>query len=217
MDINLINNASPSHKFTLLLIVLFLLSACSEENSNEPEVLQSENLSCLTESNIIIDDSSDEISNVVSSEEISYFGDGMDGEFYLASGEVFNLEEKSYNYSNVYLEADSILSATDQVKEGVDSIQINSVGSCNILGDINLVGYRGTLIINCYSQINLGGAVNVPNGSLSIITSTVEITNPDQLLNLGSGATLGDSITITDGMANIITAPIIDSSLNICS
>ncbi len=102
---------------------------------------------------------------------VSGFGSGVDGEFYLSSGETFLLEEREYNFTNVNLDSGSFLGITNESINGIGVVKINSLGVCNIFGDIDTSGYGGEIAINCYSGITIGGRLTHPDGSIALVTA----------------------------------------------
>ncbi len=55
------------------------------------------------------------------------FGNGSDGEFYLANYDAFQLVEKEYNFTNVNLDQGSLLTIADDLSGSEGTIQINSL------------------------------------------------------------------------------------------
>lgn len=178
------------------VIVLTLILACSEKD----EETSDESLTCKP------------LDSAVQKKfefEDPDFGDGTDGELYLASGETLFLEERVYNFNNVYLEVDATLEASDLVTNESGTIRINALGGCEFFGNIKLQHYNGVLEINCYSHISLGGVVDVPNGEVSITTSSETLTSADDLTALEAGSTIGGSISIDDEFVITGTSTII--------
>ncbi|WP_185234239.1 hypothetical protein [Teredinibacter franksiae] len=97
------------------------------------------------------------------------YGDGSDGELYLAHGDIFELEEKIYNFVNINLDQGSLMTISDEIFEGDGSIQINSLGVCNLLGEIDNSDYRGSLTINCYGDFFWASTYRGPPGSSTVI------------------------------------------------
>ncbi len=140
------------------------MTGCLDDNSHSTNSQANNDENCPTTSLI---------SQRTSTSTTLDFGDGSDGEFYLAEDEVFLLDEKTYNFSNVYTELDSILTASDQAKGGTEKIVINSVGNCDFFGNIILTDYNGTFEINCNGTINLGGTITASTGSINLENSEV--------------------------------------------
>lgn len=114
------------------------------------------------------------------------FGSGVDGEFYLSYGETFYLEEGEYNFTNVNLDSGSLLGVANGSIDGTGIIQINSLGICNIFGDIDISGYSGGIALNCYSGITIGGVLTHPDGDLTLTTAdTIDISGGE--LNVREG------------------------------
>jgi len=137
------------------------------------------------------------------------FGDGSDGEFYLPYGEIFYLEEKEYNFTNVNLDEGALLGIADELINGAGIIHINSLGICNIFGDIDISGYNGGLVLNCYSGITIGGALTHPDGEVTLSTyDTSQVNRTEEGLEstLSSG-----SINISGGELNVRDGGIIVS------
>lgn len=172
-------------KLIFIVIATHFISACSENNNNETnesETVQSDTPSCQTASLSMPFSTTPE------------FGDGSDGELYLASGEVFFLEARSYNFSNIYTEVDSVLTATDETMESGGIIQINAAGNCELYGRIALANYSGSVELNCGGQINSLGAIDVSSGSIAISTISPESTVSDTSNpNTASGAIISSS------------------------
>ncbi len=101
---------------------------------------------------------------------IEKIGTDSDGELYLAAGETLFLDERAYNFTNIYLESDSIIKVSEVAKNGLGKIQINSLGSCEFYGDIKLENYRGMLEISCFNIV-VGGEISTPVGSMNISVS----------------------------------------------
>jgi hypothetical protein len=99
-----------------------------------------------------------------------FFGDGSDGELYRANGETLELEETTYQFTNVNLDAGSLVTIRNALSGASGEIRVNSLGVCNLLGDINLSGYEGLLTLNCYSGITIAGNISHPDGSLAFNT-----------------------------------------------
>jgi len=128
------------------------------------------------------------------------FGDGSDGELYLAFGEELALEEKTYNFTNVNLDQGSVLTIVGASSEGTGEIRINSLGVCNLLGDINLPDYLGALSLNCYSSIVVQGSINLSNGSLSLATY-------DSSIASGGASGSGSGSSVSTGSIDLSGAP----------
>jgi hypothetical protein len=196
-------------KSIFIVIATHLIIACSENSDNETdksEIAQSDTPSCQT-----ADLSS--LSMLLST--TPDFGDGSDGELYLAAGEVFVLEARSYNFSNIYTEADSVLTASDETIESGGIIQINAVGNCELYGKIALAGYKGSVELNCYGQIDLSGDIDISGSSMTISTSDESIS----LESTGSGAeiysiNIGSGSTIVPDTADSTAGSITDSAFN---
>ncbi len=134
------------------------------------------------------------------------FGDGSDGELYLAYDDVFLLEEKEYNFTNVNLDQGSLLMMVGELSEGEGIIQINSLGVCNLLGDVDISNYRGTFILNC-SSIILEGSYNHSSGN------TV-LTTPDSILISDETSTNISESTMSTGSIDISSAELSTVSVN---
>jgi hypothetical protein len=126
---------------------------------------------------------------------VTDFGDGSDGEFYLANADAFYLQEKTYNFSNVNLEAGSRLTLSDAAAAGDGTIQINSLGACNLLGELDFGGYQGSLIINCSAGLVIADQIKFPDGNTSLNTA-------DSSLSANGGSS--ELIVVTDGGPNMV-------------
>ncbi len=139
------------------------------------------------------------------------YGDGTEGELYLSKDQQFLLEAKAYSFLNIYAEEGSELSLTNIATSQDSVIELNSIGSCDFHGDIILPEYTGTLIINCYSQINLSGNIDLSKGKLILKTPTMNIINPSDSTNLqddfpnDNSVTLGEAVTITTSPSTTLT------------
>ncbi|MBL4796797.1 MAG: hypothetical protein JKY50_05255 [Oleispira sp.] len=87
---------------------------------------------------------------------VQEFNDGSDGDFYLATGETFTLEERIYNFNNIYLENNSNVEISEQANKDTAVIKINALGSCEFYGNLNFEGYEGTVEIRCDGQSHIG-------------------------------------------------------------
>ncbi len=134
------------------------------------------------------------------------FGDGSDGELYLAYDDVFLLEENEYNFTNVNLDQGSLLTIVGELSESDGTIQINSLGVCNLLGDVDISNYRGTFILNCNSIV-LEGSYNHPSGN------TV-LTTPGSILFSDETSTNVTESTISTGSIDISAVELSTVSLN---
>ncbi|NRB40012.1 MAG: hypothetical protein HRU20_16345 [Pseudomonadales bacterium] len=178
-------NSSFTKIFSTYIVSTLLLIACSDDrDSNSAKDQAAE----CTENNTL--------NRKVIRSTVSGFGDGTDGEFYLDVGEEFLLEEKIYNFTNVYTNKGSSirLKNTSQNKDAI--IEINSVGNCEFLGDIILPQFLGTLRLKCYSVISFNGNIDVSNGDLEIETPSIVIITPDELTKVYRGSTISNSVVI---------------------
>jgi len=184
-------SASP-YKLAIILS-LGLMTGCLEDSSHSENSRANNEETCPT-------------TNLISQRTSTtrHFGDGSDGEFYLAEDETFLLDEETYNFSNVYTELDSILAASNQAKDGTGKIVINSVGNCEFFGNIILADYNGTLEINCYSTLNLWGTINL-GGTVVASTGSISLENSEVIA--GEEFEFGsDSIIFSDISSAVISS-----------
>jgi hypothetical protein len=111
----------------------------------------------------------------ISYQSTSDFGDGSDGELYLAHGDVFYLQEQVYNFTNVNLDAGSRLLLSDAAATGSGVIEINSLGACNLYGLIDIAGYQGALSINCSTIVINMDNFTPPAGDTSLNTADANL------------------------------------------
>jgi hypothetical protein len=90
---------------------------------------------------------------------VQEFNNGSDGDFYLASGEVGFLEDREYNFNNIYLESNSTIKISEQANTDSAFIKIHALGSCDFYGNLNFEGYEGTVEIRCDGQMTFGAAL----------------------------------------------------------
>lgn len=186
-------------KSTVLVLAIGVLLGCSGQDKKEglAEPSGSEpGENCLAKTHSI---SAAEVS-------LNYnYGDGSDGEFYLRHGEIFYLEEKTYNFTNVNLEEGSLLTIASGWIDGTGIIQINSLGICNFWGNIEASGYGGKITINCSGDSSLAAVVSHPDGNVTLSTGdTAQRDGAEGNSVIEFGATLSRaSIDITGGELNV--------------
>ncbi|MFT7559480.1 MAG: hypothetical protein ACI93R_001391 [Flavobacteriales bacterium] len=183
-----------------VIFALGIISGCSGDSNNANKA-QSED---------------DEICQVIksaapkTSSTIDYFGDGSDGELYLGENEVFLLDERNYNFDNIYVEVNSILETSDQARDGVGKIVINSRGDCEFYGDFILEDYKGLLEINCYGTTIVASLISVPLGSVSFShmgeIDTTDTSTQENSVVIGSTLTLSGSIPAPQATSIIVSS-----------
>ncbi len=131
------------------------------------------------------------------------FGDGSDGEFYLAHGDLFQLQERTYNFTNVNLDQGSLLTIASELSGSSGTIRINSLGVCNFLGDVELSGYRGSFFLNCNSSLTVGATFHV-GGNLILSTSEAALISEESTTNI-SEVTLSSAGSIDISGAELLT------------
>ena len=188
---------------SMVIATLFII-ACSENSdneANESETAQSDIPSCQTRNlRMPLSTAPD-------------FGDGSDGELYLASGEVFFLEARSYNFSNIYTEADSVLTVLEDTMESGGGIQINAVGNCELYGELAFANSKGPVELNCGGQINLSGDIDISGNSITISTISPESTGSETSNPNTASGTIISSSNIDSGLSSgpsTVDATIID-------
>lgn len=142
------------------------------------------------------------------------FGDGSDGEFYLASEESFQLEEKTYNFTNVNLDQGSLLTVVNGLSVGMGLIQINSLGVCNLLGDVDLVDYSGEFVLNCGSDIMMSGTYTHLNGNTTLSASDSLLNSEETSTNITSSTISSDSIDISGAELSTISVNVQEGAVN---
>ncbi|MFT5103883.1 MAG: hypothetical protein ACI86C_001543 [Candidatus Latescibacterota bacterium] len=137
------------------------------------------------------------------------FGDGSDGEFYLAYDDVFQLEEREYNFTNVNLDLGSLLTVVGELSESEGTIHINSLGVCNLLGDVDISEYGGTFILNCNSSITMEGSYSHPNGNTSLATSEWILTSVETSTNISESTISVGTTDISGAELSTISASVV--------
>ncbi len=188
-----------------------VLSACSGGNENSDEDLDLDDISTIDSS---LSDSETEFCNgnlpvqnksnfTVSS---NTFGDGSDGEILITNGETFVIDQTQYNFSNFYAEADSLLLISNNLANSAETIEINSLGICNFLGDIDFSNFDGDIKIHCGGEMNLGGIFLGSTNGKTVLTSNSFVINssfdPSNVNILFSGTSPNASISFTGGEFN---------------
>ncbi len=183
--------SSAPYKLPIILS-LGLMTGCLDDNSHSTNTQANNDENCPT-------------TNLISQRTLTpttlYFGDASDGEFYLAEGDVFLLDEQVYNFSNAYTEPGSTLTISDEARDGTGKIVINSVGNCDFFGDIMLADYNGELEINCFGTFNLGGFIYI--GS-AINTSTGSINLENSELIAGEEFEFGSDAIISTDLSSVV-------------
>jgi hypothetical protein len=200
----------PARIFTVFLLAIGV-SACPEDKSEPEDTSQGEQTSvCGVQLAGVSLTSTQELSE----DELPSFGDGSDGEFYLSAGATSYLRETTYNYSNVYLEPGSTLLMSDAFKAGIEEVTINSVGTCYLLGDIELSEYQGTLNINCYGGLDMGetGTISTSGSIRFQSTSTVSI---GEDVFIPSSGSLDMTLANSDDSDVTVSSGSIDASISI--
>ena len=185
-------------KLIFIVIATHFIVACSEDNNNEAnesETAQGDTPSCQTAN----------LSMPLST--TPEFGDGSDGELYLASGEVFFLEARSYNFSNIYTEVDSVLTATDETMEGGGIIQINAAGNCEYYGKFELSSHKGSIELSCDGQVSLSNQTEFLGSPITISGSS----SGDSILHFSS--TSSEEFNSDTASSTVISSSNVDSGL----
>lgn len=115
------------------------------------------------------------------------FGDGSDGELYLGFDQQLLLEDKVYNFTNIYTEEGSYVNLAEITTNQDSIITINALGNCELHGDIILPGYTGTLSISCNS-LDGSGSIDISEGAVILQEDAASV------------VTLGDPMTF-DGIS----------------
>jgi len=181
------------------------LIACKEDNkeSTSSHVPAEEISACQASVASIQAVPKEEVSTrAISANSSQDFGEDSAADFYLASGEVGFLEDREYNFNNIYLESNSIINISEQANTDSAFIKIHALGSCDLNGVFNLDGYKGTLELRCDGQFNTGGTINVSNSSVSssiieLRTNGILITKSETLS--GEDDDAGRGVIISNG------------------
>ncbi len=187
-------------KSVILQIISFsLIMGCSDETENstdsEPSLLAPS--PCLESEAITV--KNHQLKTIE-------YDDNPQGQLYLSADQEFILEDKTYNFLSIYTEENSKIHLAASATSKDSIIELNSIGSCDFHGDIILSEFTGTLILNCYSQLNLSGTIELSSGNLILKTPLVEITYSSDLSELQNNSSTDGSITLGDTFT-IISSP----------
>ena len=151
---------------------------------------------------------------------VQQFDDGSDSDFYLASGEVSFLEDREYNFNNIYLETNSTIKISEQANTDSAFIKIHALGSCDLNGEVNIEGYKGTLEIRCDGQFNPGGVLRVSGSSVELSSNGIVVTKTEAHSGEDDGAGSGTIISNGDDLdgdglidSGFPTIVVVDSNL----
>lgn len=190
--------------FTSIMLIGSLI-ACKEDNkeSTSSHVPAEEISACQASLASIQAVPNDELpTRTISANSPQNFGENSAADFYLASGEVGFLEDREYNFNNIYLESNSIINISEQANTNSAFIKIHALGSCDLNGVFNIEGYKGTLEIRCDGQFNTGGVINVSSSSVS--SSIIELRSNGILITKletlsGEDNDAGSGVIISNG------------------
>jgi hypothetical protein len=128
---------------------------------------------------------------------VQEFNNGSDGDFYLATDETFILEERIYNFNNIYLENNSNVEISEQANKDTAVIKINALGSCDFYGNLNFEGYEGAVEIRCDGQMAFGAALTSGYTITLVGTGAIVIGKSED--DSGEESDAGGSATISNG------------------
>ncbi len=191
---------SSIYKLCTSIILVGSVIGCSEDNdeSTSSHVSEEEVSACQTSATSIQSVSNEEVSTrVISANNSQDFNEGSDGDFYLASGEVSFLEDREYNFNNIYLESNSTLSISEQANTDSAFIKIYAQGSCDFNGEFNIEDYKGTLEVRCDGQFNSGGTLRISGSSVELRSSGILVTKTEA--NSEEEGSAGSGVVISNG------------------
>lgn len=189
-------------KFSACLIYLPLMSACLEDKNNNSDI---DPKACIEPKAFI---NSEHQSRMASTE------DNNDGDLYLSNEQEFLLEDKTYNFTSIYTEEGSTLTLANITSDQNSIITLNTLGSCDIHGDISLDEYTGTLIIKCANQLNMSGSIHLSGGSFILDASSMALTDLKVDVHTDDTVTLNEA-SITAGTVNFDASLITSTSPSI--
>lgn len=212
---------SSISKFFTSIILIGSVIACKEDSdqsnasSDIQEEAQKEVIAPPEPQNEILECSeaapSIQVMSIASTPDVS----GSDGDYYLASGEVAVLEDREYNFNNIYLESNSTINISEQAKTDSAFIKINALGSCDLNGLVNIIDFKGTLQIHCDGQFNSGGELRVSGNRVLLLANGMVITatqpNSEDEGEEGSSAAISNGDDLIDfELPQIVTIDLVN-------
>lgn len=155
-------NFNRTSKILSLALAINCLSACIEKESSKSDPTNNE----------IVDDAKCQSSNTLKASSPQHLNTEMKDaplppeDFYLASEEIFYLNEQTYYFSNLYVESGALLTLSESAMGGSGKITVNAYGNCEFYGGIDLADYQGILELNCYDAILSVTNINAPNADV---------------------------------------------------